>query len=244
MALLFENPTVGQEELLRERMQSAGFVSGAQGWRLERNGDAEFNNVTVRGRIIGGDENGEHIEINGASIPNGIGFYTGEADESAPGYIQPFHDAIARSIDIVSPSVAGSTIAQIRLTTETGVSNSSIFLNADHVSTSQGWHYVGGADSLGTVLAGAWTTPAGTFGNLRFKRDVDGYISLYGSVTAGAGTIFTLPLDWRPIDNHGFAVSGNNAFARISVNSTGVVALVAGSGTNLLLDGVRFPTSN
>src|SRR5882762_406511 len=37
--------------LIREYIQSVGFVSGVSGWRISKNGDAEFNNIFVRGTI-------------------------------------------------------------------------------------------------------------------------------------------------------------------------------------------------
>jgi len=37
--------------LIREYIQSVGFVAGVSGWRISKNGDAEFNNIFVRGTI-------------------------------------------------------------------------------------------------------------------------------------------------------------------------------------------------
>lgn len=49
----FSNSVVGGiGNLIRDWIQSVPFVSGSQGWRISRNGDAEFNNATFRGSII------------------------------------------------------------------------------------------------------------------------------------------------------------------------------------------------
>lgn len=50
--MTFGNPIIGgNDTLVRQAMQSEGFVSGSDGWRIARAGDAEFNNVVVRGEL-------------------------------------------------------------------------------------------------------------------------------------------------------------------------------------------------
>lgn len=84
--ITFSNPTVGEDVLLRNAMQSEGFASGSQGWRLERNGDAELNNVLIRGDLRTGVPPNRRIEIN--QIPgNTIDFYTGVPGDITPGRI-------------------------------------------------------------------------------------------------------------------------------------------------------------
>lgn len=49
----FSNSIVGaSDELVREAIQSRGFVAGSTGWRIEANGNAEFNNVVIRGGLV------------------------------------------------------------------------------------------------------------------------------------------------------------------------------------------------
>ena len=53
----FSNSIVGaSDELVREAIQSRGFVTGSTGWRIEADGDAEFNNVTIRGGLVVTDD--------------------------------------------------------------------------------------------------------------------------------------------------------------------------------------------
>jgi hypothetical protein len=47
----FGNPVVGGVTLVRTDVESQGFVTEVSGWRIARNGDAEFNDVTIRGNI-------------------------------------------------------------------------------------------------------------------------------------------------------------------------------------------------
>ncbi len=47
-----------------ENIQTSNFVTGSTGWQIKGNGDAEFNNVTIRGTIYAtaGDIGGWVIE--------------------------------------------------------------------------------------------------------------------------------------------------------------------------------------
>lgn len=85
MSISFSNPIVGAETLIREAMQSEGFQSGVQGWRIERNGNAEFNDLLVRGSFRNGIPPAQRIEI--LQGTNSIDFYTGLVDDITPGRI-------------------------------------------------------------------------------------------------------------------------------------------------------------
>lgn len=52
----FSNGIVGgSDELVRNGIQSRGYVAGVTGWRINRAGDAEFNDVTIRGSLVASD---------------------------------------------------------------------------------------------------------------------------------------------------------------------------------------------
>lgn len=55
------NPQLESSE--GELLQSSNFVAGSAGWQIKGNGDAEFNDVTVRGDLIVGDTSGYRFEI-------------------------------------------------------------------------------------------------------------------------------------------------------------------------------------
>jgi hypothetical protein len=48
----FANQVAAGKQLTRQVLQSAGFLPSVAGWMISRGGDAEFNNVIVRGQII------------------------------------------------------------------------------------------------------------------------------------------------------------------------------------------------
>jgi hypothetical protein len=64
----FENPVVGGTALRIPAIQSPNYDPGLAGWIIKINGDAEFNNLTIRGQFFGTD-----FIINSS----GIFFYSG-----------------------------------------------------------------------------------------------------------------------------------------------------------------------
>lgn len=51
----FENPVVGGTALRIPAIQSPNYDPGIAGWIIKINGDAEFNNLTIRGTFVGAD---------------------------------------------------------------------------------------------------------------------------------------------------------------------------------------------
>lgn len=49
--MTFNDPVVAGDELIREAIRSADYSPGTSGWRIAADGDAEFNDVTVRGSV-------------------------------------------------------------------------------------------------------------------------------------------------------------------------------------------------
>lgn len=69
--MLFDDPVAAGVVLVRYALQSSTFVSGVSGWRLLRNGDAEFNSVLIRGGLITTNPDGSSVRIltnNGGKI--------------------------------------------------------------------------------------------------------------------------------------------------------------------------------
>jgi hypothetical protein len=55
VAIEFDQPVVAGTVLVREDIRSQNYTSGSSGWRIQANGDAEFNSVTIRGgTVVGG----------------------------------------------------------------------------------------------------------------------------------------------------------------------------------------------
>jgi hypothetical protein len=61
--MTFGNSILAGEELVRTGIRSPNFVAGVSGWRIARDGSAEFNNVTVRGTFRAQNAAGSFVEI-------------------------------------------------------------------------------------------------------------------------------------------------------------------------------------
>lgn len=64
----FGNPIVAGNTLIREAIQSPNFVTTLSGWRIGRDGSAEFNNIIVRGEFQAGVLPGSVITINDGGL--------------------------------------------------------------------------------------------------------------------------------------------------------------------------------
>jgi hypothetical protein len=76
----WDDPIAGGSNgtLIRQSLQSYGFVSGSTGWQVTRLGNAEFNNAIFRGEVdINGTNNSYMKLINFVGDP-GIQFYPGD----------------------------------------------------------------------------------------------------------------------------------------------------------------------
>jgi hypothetical protein len=82
--MAFENPVVAGEGgiLIRESIQSPDFVAGVSGWIIRRDGSAEFNDITARGRIEVGPTNGPQVVIDSTPFAGFIEFPSNAAFEA------------------------------------------------------------------------------------------------------------------------------------------------------------------
>ena len=61
----FSNPIAGGNgQLVRNQLQSDNFIAGVQGWRIQKSGNAEFNNAVFRGQIAIGTAPAAHSFLN------------------------------------------------------------------------------------------------------------------------------------------------------------------------------------
>jgi len=65
----------GNGALVRNWIQSDNYVAGSTGWRISKNGNAEFNNGTFRGSIEVGSLTGQHFWVNNPNTTDVIDVY-------------------------------------------------------------------------------------------------------------------------------------------------------------------------
>lgn len=116
------NPTIAgggvqvQPKALRifnEHIESDGYAAGTQGWRISATGDAEFNNIAIRGTFRTASS-GRRIEI-GTTAQNRIDFYSGSGGETTPGNILSEFTGTYETLKLYGPQF-GSGQSSIELT--------------------------------------------------------------------------------------------------------------------------------
>jgi len=103
----------------------------------------------------------------------------------------------------------------------------------------EAWHYVGGANSLGTAFGAAWGNLGGTSASLAFRRvasparkvEIQGVIATTG--TAPNNNVFTLPAGYLPAKDQRFGTATSAAPAAaclVQVSAAGVVQVSGAPG--------------
>lgn len=102
--------------------------------------------------------------------------------------------------------------------------------------------YGRGSTWTAATLAGAWVNSYGSpYAQAGYCIDSDGVVRVRGTVQNGTGTIFTLPVGFRPAANMFFPVYASGSMGRVLVTaSTGVVSLAAGTATEVDLSTIQF----
>lgn len=167
---MFRNSILGADgTLVRQQMQSEGFVTGVTGWLLERNGNAEFNNVLIRGDLSTGPP-APYVQIlNGSAT---VDFYSANVFQTAPGHVGV--DAVyPDAVTIEGPAISGNTPALISVGNGTPGSLTGgptvfvdEFLSVDNQITAPGTPYSENAD--GTNRATTSTAFTGIAGSVNY----------------------------------------------------------------------------
>lgn len=238
--------------LIRDAIQSEGFVEDVSGWRIERDGDAEFNDVDVRGVIrITGTDPDSYIEINVDASGNPYQYFV---DEEGRKYeiraVLGTTDDYLTVAPVAAPNpsfhiVSGKGIA---LRSSATGAPSVLFDDADgflkrgtfEPFTISQWNNV-------TLQNGWVTTGVAAFDDPSFKREVTGRLWLRGAANGGTKTdgtlLFTLPTGHRPASLKQLKVSGDVAGTTpvIQVETDGEVRIYQMGASNAwVLDEVSF----
>lgn len=226
----FSNSILAGTTLVRDAMKSENYVAGTAGWQISRNGDAEFNNLVARGSFISGDGSGAHIGINvpGYGIDNGIGFFTGNGLEGAPGRILPIDgDPFSLDVEYSSPQYSIGRVASMSLSS-LATGTSSTFFSTDafgisgalEINTDETWHNITLLNSWATLNS---LTP-------QYRKDAGGDVFLIGRLSGGtSGIIGSLPAGYRPKQLLDFPLKCNGDAASmcwLQINTSGTITVV------------------
>jgi len=232
----FTNPLVAGTTLIRDAIQSPNYIAGVSGWSINKDGSAEFNDLTVRGELFVTGDDGSQISIekvnnNGSMQPfifltpanptaNGLSYSPAEiyAIESFPGDTQ-----LELSIESPSPIFATRKSSILRLYSEndTGSAKQHIdMFSRVHVRDMSGQNgdlQVDGSLSVGNHINGSFYKTV--------VSDTDGSIN-FGSGTAAQDTnLYRSAANVLKTDDAFVATGGvNNGFVfqdSITFTSTG-----------------------
>lgn len=105
----------------------------------------------------------------------------------------------------------------------------------------ENWSAVG---SVGKpAFENLWANYATGTNAVAFYIDPLGVVHLTGAAKDGSGTIFTLPVGYRPPGILRFTTPTSGGQALIKVDSTGAVVMSLGSNIYVYLDGITFRAS-
>jgi hypothetical protein len=206
----FQSPVVGSAGvLIRQLIKSLGYVAGVSGWQLEQDGDAELNDVTVRGAVVIPGSNGSEIRAQTSAGQPQISFapaatVVGQTIQpgliiasSAPGIPQT-------SMAINGPEfLSNGESPSISLASLTTVSKTSITLDAGRIDI-QSEHTTIRLSAADQVLIGTANGMVDTADGVQYRRAQSG--SAVGAIGAAAVNVnvavtypFAFPVGITPI---------------------------------------------
>jgi hypothetical protein len=243
----FTNSILSGETLVRDSIQSEGYVQGSTGWSIERDGDAEFNDVAIRGSLeVSGSGGTLNINVDILGQPE-IQFLTSGGDEYRI-------EADNNSLDIGQlDNFADQTSMHF-------VENEGLAIRSGNTGAPSAlWDVDDGFWKFGSFSP--WTvddwvnvTLLNTFtGTVSYKKLPTGEVIFRGSVGGAAADnavgrdVFQLPAGYRPLTTVRFetatgAGGAGDTAGRIQINTSGLceVARVCGGTTSFYFDSVRF----
>jgi hypothetical protein len=249
----FGNPILAGDTLIRVAMQSENFQSGVAGWRIERLGNAEFNDVTVRGRLVTTGPNGT-VTIDDGKITAVGSTYTTEIDD---GRILIFSNSIP---DLSFTEFGPAFITLQDLNGDTGsveLSDGDLYLTGtggDGVVVRGGLagqlqQYRNGAnEGFNTVSAfsNSWVSAAAPNGPVEYKRYPDQTVGVSGRAANGTNTagttVFTLPSGYRPRKTQRFCLANGGGLANgdVEIATNGAVIIRRAFGSASIEFDCRF----
>lgn len=233
-SVVFTNSILAGNTLVRDAITSENYVPDVSGWSIQRNGDAEFNNLfargTIRGSVVTDIPPEPRIEIDsyrseGITSGGQIRFY-------GPGWnsfqaVQSELTTTGLDPDIAAvyqthgPNPFGGVASEIVQTQYTDGRNE-ISLHADDIIIQDGeiWHNFPTANGWGTLNG---LVP-------RYSKTAENMVSVIGRVGGGTtGTVGTLPVGYRPFALIDIQLKSNNdanSASWVQINTTGTVNVV------------------
>jgi hypothetical protein len=233
----FSNPILAGEELVRNAIRSENFVAGVSGWRIARDGTAEFSDTIIRGSITA------RGAIYTANVFDGrMNIYlnsdTDELTEWSTGALQffPIDGSSGLLLDYDGPNALGFRVS--------GGDPQGVYFDRTT-------KFIYKTKSAGSYTPEVWNALPNNNGYAggAYKLLPDGNVILDGGVGGGVAAspiqIGTLPVGYRPRGYGEYMVARGGAFGtnKITIDAAGVVTQWSPDATyNSYLSGIMFST--
>lgn len=235
--MTFNNSILSGTVLARENIQSEGFVAGSSGWIVERDGDAEFNSIVVRGSVTSVGA------IYTANIFDGrmnifLNSDTDQVTEWSPGGLlfHPIDGTSGLIMDYDEPNAIGFRVL--------GGDTQGVYFD-------RATKFLYKTEGAGTYTPEVWKTVPGANGYTggEYKLLPDGNVILDGNFAGGAAVspviVGTLPAGYRPRAYTEYMVARGGAFGtnKLTVGTNGDITQWTADATyNSFASGLMFST--
>lgn len=179
--MTFRNSILAGEDLVRTAIRSPDYVAGLLGWRIARDGSAEFNNVTVRGEFLAQSPSGAYVRARATPTAARIDLQPPNGAETySPGIVFADYDGLDTPLlEMRSALIAGQDIAAITLYGENSADG---ILPQVVLRCNGGWVDVNGGDlRVGNHTIGRGLMPNGFF------RDTTNDIAVAAGINTDMG---------------------------------------------------------
>lgn len=139
-------------------------------------------------------------------------------------------DGAVTTAKIVDSNITTAKIANLAVTTG---KLADLSVTAAKIETQQAWQT--------PAMLNGWVRYDTTHDNVGYMKDSLGFVHLRGLIRSGtAGTVFTLPVGYRPLFRRIYPCVSNQTIARLDVRADGVIELAAYNNAWVSLEGVTF----
>ena len=220
----YADPPVAGSTLVRPAIKSPNYVAGVSGWSINRDGSAEFNNITARGNVVVQSGNNYiKIVVSGTPIiffnPDTTLYFDGDIVANAV-------NATSADLGISAPGTGG-TPGSINIRGSDTFANTFINLNGGYVKSIR-FHHQGSASSTQVTANSAAVVPGGNLD-----------VGTVGATSLVASQSFKVKGLWHGV---GFvtpvAYPGNVLTMRLTRNGTQIASKrILGGNTALTQEG-------
>lgn len=242
----FRNPILAGDTLIRVAMQSENFETGIAGWRIERDGDAEFNDITVRGRLVTTGPGGTVIIDDGEIEAIGADYTTEISNGRVLIYTQDVPDL--SNVEIAPGLITMQDASGNQCAIEFNGNNMELSVNNGNgiVLDPNGYIYRKDSPVFNwtdiTINSGSALGTAGP----QCKLLPSGQVIFRGGITGfgvGAITIGTVPAGLRPAtaqERYELPPNTSGAANAVAVNSNGTIVMTRNSVQSIWLSGIIY----